>query len=67
MTTSADYVPAVAIYPNGKTRKGNCKRTAITDVTGAVDRLRLDLAAYVATQDEADQVLAIRQAGRAHA
>jgi len=55
--TSDDYAPGVAIYPNGRTRKGTSKRAAITDVPGALGLLRRDLAACVATEAEAAAVL----------
>lgn len=62
---SADYAEAWAIYPRGELRKGYCRRTAIMDVATAVTRLRSDLAAYVATESEAEQALAqARREGR---
>lgn len=53
----ADYMDAVAIYPNGRTQKGYCKKTAVTNVAGALERLRRDWAAYVATEAEAREAL----------
>lgn len=68
MSISADYTDGIAIYPNGQTRAGYCKRTALTDVDGALERLGRDWTAYVATQAEANQVLAQRALRRpAHA
>lgn len=55
--SSDDYTPVIIIYPNGNTRRGNCKRSGAHTVETALDRLHNDYAAYVLDQDAADQVL----------
>ncbi len=55
------YMDGFAIYPDGSVRKGYCRKTAVTNVAVALERLQRDLPAYVATQTEVDQVLALRK------
>ena len=51
-----ERIECVAIYPNGSTRRAVSSRPPHT-VDEAVERLRRDLGAWVATDEDAQRVL----------
>jgi hypothetical protein len=55
--TSADYTPAVAVWPGGKTQRCNVKRALVLDAAEAREQLRRGaVCVYVRTQDDAEAV-----------
>lgn len=55
---SSDCRQAFRILPSGDVHEGGYRRAAVSDVSCALRRLGIDLAAYVGTREEVDQVLA---------
>jgi hypothetical protein len=55
--TSADYTPAVAVWPTGRTQRCNVKRALVLDAAVAREQLqRGAVCVYVRTQDDAEAV-----------
>jgi hypothetical protein len=55
--TSADYTPAVAVWPGGRTQRCNVKRALVVDAAEAREQLqRGAVCVYVRTQDDAEAV-----------
>jgi hypothetical protein len=55
--TSADYTPAVAVWPGGATQRCNVKRALVVDAAEAREQLQHGaVCVYVRTQDDAEAV-----------